>query len=542
MQRRKHSILADDCVTDFPCTSPRQFTQKFKSWHLHKNERRKAERKPRCTASIYRNGNGPLGGHQSPGSVIRMVTTGATLTPPDNQSSDHQHAGIKVQLDPMFEDPFLPNQILGMNSAGMNDVMADGPREAVEPRLPIASSAINAQDDSGISENSMVSLSRDWGPSEAIGFPKAVIEGTTSDGASPDFHHGRHLTASEPTERIPSYPEYARNMLGNLQTEREKKRQSSLILAIWERWDDGDFSQIEPLLNTGEYGINMAMIRRIDWKLRKWTSSYPRPCGNPDLQSEGHLPPFDLDYPGTSILTWRAYVEYGYTIASQKKRMTHVEGQAYVGGAAGRLVAAMLLDPSGIRTVRQSFLKIFNEIEPILKGLQFNLQTPCQRFVKYFYFPSSDCKERNPTGHDEQRREAAMLALACARELKACGIYSTLALTKSNVNFQSGTMRSERPLVWAARLLLYYASPELVWSPLPHHLCARALNGYMQISSKMESALYRNKDGSKGDRRTGLGRDQLEDAKFAAVWAEWICCDSDFFLHNHERNPEVRID
>lgn len=87
MQRREHSILADNRVTDFPCTSPRQFTQKFRYWRLHKNARRKAERKSRGAASIYRNGTGSVGGQQSPNSVTRMVTRGVTLTSPDNESS-----------------------------------------------------------------------------------------------------------------------------------------------------------------------------------------------------------------------------------------------------------------------------------------------------------------------------------------------------------------------------------------------------------------------------------------------------------------------
>ena len=116
MQRREHSILADNRVTDFPCTSPRQFTQKFRYWRLHKNARRKAERKPRGAASIYRNGTGSVGGQQSPNSVTRMVTRGVTLTSPNNESSNRQHADIGVQLEWNLEETFLPNQTSSMNS------------------------------------------------------------------------------------------------------------------------------------------------------------------------------------------------------------------------------------------------------------------------------------------------------------------------------------------------------------------------------------------------------------------------------------------
>ena len=153
--------------------------------------------------------------------------------------------------------------------------------------------------------------------------------------------------------------------------------------------------------------------------------------------------------------------------------MTHVKCQAYVSRAIGRLVAAMLQDPSRSRTLRRLFLKIFTELEPVLLHLSNHL-------ARYFPFRSSGSEERNSTGHGEQRREAVMLALACHRELKARGRYSILAAIAASIQSQVSSS-IEQALVWAARLLLYYASPELAQSPLPHHLCARALDGCRQF-------------------------------------------------------------
>lgn len=322
-------------------------------------------------------------------------------------------------------------------------------------------------------------------------------------------------------------------MLENLQNEREKKTQSSLTLAIWKMWHDGDFSQIESLFNVVEYchplGIDIATIYGIDLNLREWTHSYPRPRRN--LQPEGHLPLFHLDFRSTPILTWRVYAEHGYIIASLKRGMTHVKCQAYVSRATGRLVAAMLQDPSRSRTLRRLFLKIFIELEPVLLHLSNHLQTPCQRFASYFPFRTSGSEDQNSTGHGEQRREAVMLALACHRELKARRRYSILATITASIQSRVSSSM-EQALVWAARLLLYYASPELARSPLPHDLCARALDGCRQVLNKANCALYPKTQGSKGDSGTDPVSDYLEDSKFAPVWAEWICCDSDFFLYD----------
>jgi hypothetical protein len=98
----------------------------------------------------------------------------------------------------------------------------------------------------------------------------------------------------------------------------------------------------------------------------------------------------------------------------------------------------------------------------------------------------------------------------------------------------------ERALLWAARLLLYYASPKLTKSALPHNLCARALNGCKRILDMLNCDPYQNPQGSEGGRGRDPVSDEWQDANFANLWTEWICCDSDFFFHDHQMDVKAK--
>jgi hypothetical protein len=341
MQRMEHSIPASNRLTNFPCTSPRQYTQKFKSWHLHKYARRKAERKPRRTASIYRTMTGVIREQRSLESVTKVVTRDAARTSSNNEKSDHQLADIQSQLDWMFEDPFLPNETPGMNGARKNSITADRPAEAMQPEGATASSAIIIEDDSEGSENITASLPRNGRPFRATSFPTTLLDRTSNNRPPPNSLHGRIFTSSGLTELNSSYFEYPRDMTEALENESGKKRRGSLILAIWKLWHSGDFSQFEPLLAVAEYchllRIDIPERFYVDLDLSEGTASHPRPCRSPDLQPEGQVP--SLFNPDGPLLSMRVFAEHGCVIASQKKRMTPAQCQAYVTQAAGRLVS-----------------------------------------------------------------------------------------------------------------------------------------------------------------------------------------------------------
>ena len=309
----------------------------------------------------------------------------------------------------------------------------------------------------------------------------------------------------------------------------EITRQISLALVIWELWHFGDFSQFDSLSDVVEscyhLWLDIPQIRPINLDLKAWLALDPL-GGYPETTSQSQIPSsLELNTP---VLDWKMYTKIGYDIASQKEKMTPIQHQTYIGQSTSRLAASMLLAADGSAGLRRGFHSILIGLEPILRD-QFNdLEIPCRKFAKYFPHRHTRSGDRTGAGNSAQRHEAAMLAMACYRKLKAPGIYYSLAFKNAEGALREvAEFSMERALLWAARLVLYHASLQLVKSSLPSDLCARALDG-----CRWALEMVNGQPDQSGARGGCPNSEKLLDAAFASMWAGWICCDSDFFLHD----------
>lgn len=310
--------------------------------------------------------------------------------------------------------------------------------------------------------------------------------------------------------------------------EEETTRQISLALVIWELWHSGDFSQFDTLSDVVEsyyhLWLDMSQIRPINLDLKAWLALDPSE-GYPETTSQSQIPSsLELHTP---VLDWKMYTKIGYGVASQKEKMTPIQHQTYIGLSTSRLAASMLLAADGSADLRRGFYSILVGLEPILRD-QFNdLEIPCRKFAKYFPHRHTGSGDRTGAGNSAQRHEAVMLAMACDRKLKALGTYYGLAFKNAEGALREVAKFSmDRALLWAARLVLYHASPKLVKSPLPSDLCARALDGCRRTLEMVNA--QPDQTGARGGCPNSR---KLLDATFASMWAGWICCDSDFFFH-----------
>jgi hypothetical protein len=277
--------------------------------------------------------------------------------------------------------------------------------------------------------------------------------------------------------------EHPENAKEELQNTRRAKRRMSLLLAIWELWEWGDLSQFEFLFNVVEYydplDVNINEIRHINLDLSEWAALYPRHM-NSEAQSRGAPP--SLPERDTQTLAREMHACLGYAIASRKRSMNPLDCEAYASQSTVGLAAIMILTPDRSTSLRQCVSSILTELGPILQHQFFDLKAPCEKLIKYLSHPPSRSEESS-TEHDcEERDDAAMLAMICHRELKAQGILDNLAFNEVALILDAGAKFSiKEALLWLARLMLFYASPKLINSPLPQNLCARALDGRMQI-------------------------------------------------------------
>ena len=182
------------------------------------------------------------------------------------------------------------------------------------------------------------------------------------------------------------------------------------------------------------------------------------------------------------------------------------------------------------------FQNIFTSFSSALLDQYGDLEKSCQRFRTQFAIKLSESKERRITGYSIQSKGAAILAAVFHRQARTWR-------TESPSEFEDlegsliprAKFSSERALVWAARLMLYYASPEFEKSPLPVALCSRALDGCTRVLKMIHSHPHQKLDGLEGhEDGKGMVPEGWQDINFAGLWAEWICFDSDFFLHDSQ--------
>jgi hypothetical protein len=304
----------------------------------------------------------------------------------------------------------------------------------------------------------------------------------------------------------------------------EVKRESAVALAIWKLWYGGVLDDFE---DCQARGLDMPAPTFIELDLKVWLRLYPW-TGETVFYRD--LPSFPK--PDDPRPTWKEYARYGHVIALTKSGSMPVHAPAENNPFRHRLTAAMLLAREGSRGLRRCFESILVSFGLELGYQHDHLEKPCKRFAKQFSLRLSETEERNIAGHSDQTKAAAILAMVCHNELVNGKLHSTLDDLRTQCQ-KSAEFSTKRAFVWAARLMLYYASPELENSPLPTHLCARAVDGCKRISKMIHCHPHQELAGLKG-RGDGNGPtpEEWQDANFAGLWTEWICYDNHFFLYD----------
>lgn len=495
---------------------------------MQKNIRHKAERKPRCAASIYRSGI-DVGGKQRHSGFVALTINESFRTAADNGNSITLDVASEEQLDWMSEDPFIPNQTSSMNGPGESRSAIDETGGALQPDADTTSSTTAIVDDNEMLDGVT--------PSEPISKGLSCPTGNssaTSNNSNTDTLPTGSVYACDASPELDTHPSsnlrFLKNIQEALQNEGKTKRRKSLALAVWELWYSGNHPQLNDLYISVQsfypFMINLGEFCPGGLDLSEWLAFYPR-YGSRELHFCNRLPAFPK--PGEVRFTWKTYTLCGYTIARQKTLSSNMPFS--IGCSERELVASMLLAPDGSSNLRQCFDPIFTDLQPILKEQLEALEEEVRRFEEF-----ADLAPFAPEGCSNEDSAAAMIAMVCDRELKARKVlFHEFMLFMDDCFSASAEFSAERALVWAVRLMLYYASPELKKSVLPSHLTARALDGCKRVLDMIHSHPRRKPQEPDVGIHGESMFDEWENTHFVNLWVHWICYDSSFFLHDSLR-------
>lgn len=403
---------------------------------------------------------------------------------------------------------------------------------AMELACATPSSAITIADDEKMADTTSPSMKIDAGSIEASSYASANLIGAHGISLPQKSAYGPDIPWSELFEQASSHIEGLESMEAQLQNKEVWKKRSDLTMAIWEAWRHGNFIGIDVLSKAAEDDSFHPNIS-VESVLGAWLALYPQ-GSYPIVHSHDSLPLFPK--PDDPILTWKVYAEHGQTIAARKLRslMTPVQVQGYLSLYARRLLAAMMLVRDGSRLLRRCFGFILAYLRPKLQYHASTLEDLCRGFAKHFPDQLSKSEERRILGHSDQHNAAAILAAVCYGH-RGSDVDTNRDFKALHSLFQKGAQFSvKQAFVWAARMMLYYASPELSRSPLPSDLCARALSGCESILKTVSShpPPHQDPDQLNGQKDNIPMLDEWQDTNFANLWVEWICYDSEFFVDN----------
>jgi hypothetical protein len=126
-------------------TSPRQYTQKFKCWHLQKYVRRKVDRKPRRSASVY---------HKD-----------QARTRASHELGNPWQAKTEIQLDlDILLNPFFLGPLSGVHGIGEDHNRMNWTAEASQPGDSFASSATVTANDTAMPGSLIALMARNERP------------------------------------------------------------------------------------------------------------------------------------------------------------------------------------------------------------------------------------------------------------------------------------------------------------------------------------------------------------------------------------------
>jgi len=448
-----------------------------------------------------------------------MLATGS----PGREQVDHRPA-VSQTHTAWTPDHGSPNPISGRNRVAQYSNRDGGSNVPLEPDGATKSSAIVIDDDHELLASVAGLLSMQGNSMGATGGSSVALTGTSGGQQPASATYGPQAILSA----------FAKQSSSKIQKMKEKLEERNILtFSIWQLWHSGMTSRFGALCEAFEsnqsHEIDITQLSdHTQLALAKWLDCYP--CGMATkVQPQGHLPPFRS--PDGSGLTWKLYAEHGYAIASQKTQMAPAKAQAQVELAQRMLAASMMMAPEGSRYLRRCLEVILTFFELILQQQYDELKLPCQRLAEHFRLPESE--ERKITGSTKQANGAAVLAMICYKQVMLQGLHTSHAFNDLNDLSARGLRSSiERAFVWAARLLLYYAFPDIGKGLLPSILCARALDGFKRVWKTINSHPHKAREESTYITLREFPSDVWSDSNFANLWAEWVCCDGEFFLHD----------
>jgi hypothetical protein len=486
--------------------SARQYTEKFKSWRLHKYARRKTAKSSRRISSVHTNGHVAAEDYRSRPSSTCTPHPDATRQSYEIRGTDHHDGEIHSPAGPALRGPAVLDPTLETANAlqrrrnTVNSTSARNLPGDVAASYPIDPSADN----------------NNPGKHTALLLPDEDLNGTS--GTHLGYLHKIIISAMS---RRPFSEAESEGKIGRL------KSQSVLARAIWQLWYAGVLNEFDSNLKRG---LSTPSLPLIKLDLGLWLRLYPHTA---DLKTESisHVPMFPKHEEAN--LTWEDYAGYGRAIAVAKKASTRMEAREQQSLFVRRVVAAMMLDPARTAKLRRFFETIFTYFGSGLRSQYNDLENSCKRFGEQFPLRLSESEEWRIAGHSIRGEGAAILAAVYDHQVKTWRSKSTLGFHDMEAFFTAeAEFSTERALVWATRLVLYYASPALETSPLPTALCSRALDGCTRVLQTIQSHPHHALRGAQTGGGDGPLQDVWQDSNFAGIWAEWLCCDSDFFFRD----------
>lgn len=485
--------------------SARQYSEKFKSWRLHKYARRKAAKSSRRISSVHTNDHVAAEDHRGGPSSTCTPHPDATRQSYEIRGTDHHGGELHSLAGPARHGPASLDPTLGTANAlqqRRNTVNSTSARNS--PGDAAASYPIDRNADNN-----------NPGKHTALLLPDEDLNGTSGT------HLGDlHRIIVSAISRRPSSEAELEEKKGRL------KSQSVLTRAIWQLWYAGVLNEFDLTL---KLGLSTPSLPLIKLDLGLWLGLYPH-AADVKTGSSSHVPLFPKHEEAS--LTWEDYGGYGRAIAVAKKAPTPIKAREQQSLFVRRVVAAMMLDPARTAKLRCSFETIFTCFGSGLRSQYNDLENSCKRFGEQFPLRLSESEERKIAGHSIRGEGAAILAAVYDRQVRTWRTKSTLGFHDMGAFLAEAEFSTERALIWAARLMLYYASPALETSPLPTALCSRALDGCTRVLRTIQSHPHHGLLGAQTGGCDGPLQDVWQDSNFAGIWAEWLCCDSDFFFHD----------
>ena len=450
----------------------RQYTQKFKTWCLYKNKRRKME----AQTSREKIGVSPQAVEPR-----RRALSMSALVPPLPPAAIPQISPQRLVERPLSEQENV-NHRRANRSSSPEDV--NPPYQMFDP-------------------------GHSWG-SDAETLLQVPLMQLTKD------------TAEVPWQQL---ADTVSARVVSLAQEEELQRQ--LHLAIWGVWLTGRYRLFHSVLQaigacSAENHTPLKNLPNTFFETaRSWAPLVRHEPGyGPDAEH------FASIMPNANMIDWRVYAAFARQIASHR---TTVPLQNFLDDAwqkGRRMIATMTLATQGSRALRLGFQKILHHIDNCLRHEEEQLTLCCKPFQHH-------CRTSlyGTTGDATDELSATLILAMICYERWLLYDASSQARDELVESLPAG-FDIRRAFLWAARLLLHYATPG-PRSMLPPDICARATTGskHMLRALKSHAGPHLAPGLRLNDEHIvkSAAYASWKDAAFISLWVEWIISDTEFF-------------